>query len=1218
MKKDKLKRWLALSIAAAVAFSPAMPVVQKASAATSSSVIEVDDSSDFPVTLQNGQTLKVMVSKEITATKTGESPITVAAGASATLDLNGNSLSLQGKNGEGKNPGTAAIRVPKSSTLTIISGENNNKGGQLTCKGGNASNGSNGENGDNAAERHPGKGGNGGNGGGGAGAGIGGNGATGGNGGAGGNGNNGNADDYKGASGQAGDIPGEPEDGGNVIVLANIKLTVGGGAGASGGTGGTGGKGKYGYHTGAAADNAAGGGAGGGGGGAGMPAADIGGGGAGGTGGAGGGEGGADHNGDIRGGGGGGGIGGWPSGGGGGAGGSAAKRYDYTGRAGGAGVSYSSNGNNGSADQVNADDQGGYVQRTGGGGKGALGYSRNDESFGTWHLNNPASGANAWYDGDRGDGGSGGVLSHKITKAYDNNGTVTNYSPADFLKGGTGSTWHQSTRVNSMTNLGNHPMAASGVGGQNTAEMTTRKDVYDLQDCGITLTPDSFTYGGTQMKPNSYTIKYTKRAGMTYTPATATGLEGYIKTPTYGANINCPVGTVSMEGKGLAQTTGYSVVGKVTKEFPINKATNSIDITTDQGGYPVDAVKQNSTFQVTCALNKDNGVDKKVEWSLATDLPGTEGNEGSEASATIESPNSATTNVTATDAGKLKLRAKITDMQNYQDCYKDITINVSKAAGAIYLTNFYATPTYNQTFKVDYDGNNEDGTVEYGIQSSSNAASIDKDGNVKVTGVGEFTVTVTKIVSDGIGGNNVLKDSRTGEARPLGLTAEWSGYQDLVYDGSPKSVTASLKGVVNDDPVRPEMANNAKTDAGTYTAQITGLTGNKASCYVLTGTTTQQYTIAKAKQSFTVSCDDLSLAPDMEITPKTSGLKESPSVLYMYKEKGAADDTYTAVAPTEAGEYTVQARAAETKNYNAAKAEDDFWIQRDSKVEGLNLNLGSTEITEGESFTASLSQLPDAALDADISWKLMEGEQEADAEIVVEDYGASATITPLKSGTYQAVAQLSGMRYFVNSSVTSDPITVKEKATPAPAPAITVSAPSGLKVSQKSYNSLSVSWNKPANATGYEVYRATQNGSYKRIKTLSATSFTDGSLATGTTYYYKVRAYNTTNGQTVYSGLSAAATGKAKLGTPTLKVKAGKKKATVSWSKVSGRTKYQVYRATKKSGKYKSVKTTSSTKYTNKKLKSKKKYYFKVRAYRTVNGKKVYGGYSKVKSVKVK
>lgn len=56
-------------------------------------------------------------------------------------------------------------------------------------------------------------------------------------------------------------------------------------------------------------------------------------------------------------------------------------------------------------------------------------------------------------------------------------------------------------------------------------------------------------------------------------------------------------------------------------------------------------------------------------------------------------------------------------------------------------------------------------------------------------------------------------------------------------------------------------------------------------------------------------------------------------------------------------------------------------------------------------------------------------------------------------------------------------------------------------------------------------------------------------------------------------------------------------------------------------GKYKAVSTIkkgSTVSYTNKKLTSKKTYYYKVRAYRVVNGKKVYSGYSKVKGVKIK
>lgn len=89
-----------------------------------------------------------------------------------------------------------------------------------------------------------------------------------------------------------------------------------------------------------------------------------------------------------------------------------------------------------------------------------------------------------------------------------------------------------------------------------------------------------------------------------------------------------------------------------------------------------------------------------------------------------------------------------------------------------------------------------------------------------------------------------------------------------------------------------------------------------------------------------------------------------------------------------------------------------------------------------------------------------------------------------------------------------------------------------------------------------------------------------------------------------------------------LKVKNKKKrKAVITWKKVKNASGYQIYRATKKNGKFKKVKTVKGNgvvKYTNTKLKKNKKYYYKVRAYRTVKGKKVYGAFSVKKSVSIK
>lgn len=89
-----------------------------------------------------------------------------------------------------------------------------------------------------------------------------------------------------------------------------------------------------------------------------------------------------------------------------------------------------------------------------------------------------------------------------------------------------------------------------------------------------------------------------------------------------------------------------------------------------------------------------------------------------------------------------------------------------------------------------------------------------------------------------------------------------------------------------------------------------------------------------------------------------------------------------------------------------------------------------------------------------------------------------------------------------------------------------------------------------------------------------------------------------------------------------LKVKNKKnKKAVITWKKVKNADGYQIYRATKKSGKFKKIKTVKGNrvvKYTNTKLKKNKKYYYKVRAYRTVKGKKVYSAFSTTKKIVVK
>ena len=79
---------------------------------------------------------------------------------------------------------------------------------------------------------------------------------------------------------------------------------------------------------------------------------------------------------------------------------------------------------------------------------------------------------------------------------------------------------------------------------------------------------------------------------------------------------------------------------------------------------------------------------------------------------------------------------------------------------------------------------------------------------------------------------------------------------------------------------------------------------------------------------------------------------------------------------------------------------------------------------------------------------------------------------------------------------------------------------------------------------------------------------------------------------------------------------------TVKWSKVSSESSgYEVQYSTSskfKSAKTKTVKSYKTTSLTIKSLKAKKKYYVRMRTYKTVSGKKYYSAWSSKKSATTK
>ena len=184
-------------------------------------------------------------------------------------------------------------------------------------------------------------------------------------------------------------------------------------------------------------------------------------------------------------------------------------------------------------------------------------------------------------------------------------------------------------------------------------------------------------------------------------------------------------------------------------------------------------------------------------------------------------------------------------------------------------------------------------------------------------------------------------------------------------------------------------------------------------------------------------------------------------------------------------------------------------------------------------------------------------------------------------------------------------------------------APSNLKVSAKTTTSAELSWNSVMNATGYNVYRSTsKNGTYKKIGSSTTNSYTDKGLTKGKTYYYKVASYVNSNGKQILSSYSAVKSFSASAPAPATisaaKTKAGVAK--ITWGKSTGASGYEVFMAKSSSGSYSKIATiskASTLSYTKTGLTKGKTYFFKVRSYTTVNGKKIYSDYTKVVKVKV-
>ena len=181
------------------------------------------------------------------------------------------------------------------------------------------------------------------------------------------------------------------------------------------------------------------------------------------------------------------------------------------------------------------------------------------------------------------------------------------------------------------------------------------------------------------------------------------------------------------------------------------------------------------------------------------------------------------------------------------------------------------------------------------------------------------------------------------------------------------------------------------------------------------------------------------------------------------------------------------------------------------------------------------------------------------------------------------------------------------------------------KVQTWGYNAVKLTWDRAENADGYRLYYAEKAGEPWKYVTQIANGETVSYIHTGRTtgknYTYYVRAYTVEDGVKYFGSYSDGKSGKAvPKQVKITKAKAQKGKAALAWNKVNGASGYRIYYKNSENGKWHYVTQIgkgSTTSYTHKGIQDGKDYYYTMRAYRVVNGKKVFGAYAEWKQVDI-